>query len=220
MARNGSRGKPAAKGRKQVRRPKPKSRPGKPAPEVSDESPTEGEGEAERVVPLEIEAGAVDKALEKLRNELSHWVNKGRYTKVRFKFRGKALLPDIPIAAVVAAEAATFWWTGLLRALVMNFGAKTVFDVELVSDADAEVARGKEMLLAGDLDQALTQFEKAVRMDRDCASGYLNIGIAKKLKGDKVGARDAFERAKAINPTGPAGIEADRLLATLDGAAR
>jgi tetratricopeptide (TPR) repeat protein len=175
------------------------------------------ESRSENVIPLEVEDGSIDKALAKLRGELSHWVNKGRFTKVRFKFRGKALLPDIPVAAVIAAEAATFWWSGLLRALVVNFGAKTVFDVELVSDADAEVARGKEMLLAGDLEQALAQFEKAVSMDRDCAAGYLNIGIAKKLKGDRPGAKDALERAKAINPTGPVGAEAERLLASMEG---
>jgi tetratricopeptide (TPR) repeat protein len=194
-------------------RPAAKSRPKKSPPKAAKKPAA---ADPERVIPLEIDSGSVDKALAKLRNELSHWVNKGRYTKVRFKFRGKPLLPDIPIAAVIAAEAATFWWTGLLRALVVNFGAKTVFDVELVSDADAEVARGKEMLLVGDLDQALAQFEKAVKMDRDSASAWLNIGIAKKLKGDKVGARDAFERAKAIDPTGSVGGEADRLLVTLE----
>ena len=40
-----------------------------------------------------------EEGLKKLQGEVVHWANKGRYTKVRFKFRGKQLLPDIPLAA-------------------------------------------------------------------------------------------------------------------------
>lgn len=172
-----------------------------------------------QIIPLEVDSSSVETSLARLRSELSHWVNKGRFTRVRFKFRGKPILPDVPLAAVVAAEAATFWWAGLLRALVVNFGARTVFDVELVNDADSEVARGKERLLAGELDLALAHFEKAVAMNRDCAGGHLNIGVAHKLKGSPTAARDAFERARAIDPKGPIGAEADRQLVALDGGA-
>lgn len=170
---------------------------------------------SESVFPVELEPGSVERTLVRVREELSKWVKKGRYTKVRFKLRGKPILPDLPVGAVLAAEAMTFWWAGLLRALLFTVGAKTVLDVELVSDADHEVARGKDLLLAGELDQALGSFEKAVDMDQDCAAGHLNIGIAQRLKGDPLKARAAFSKAREKDPDGPVGAEAARLLAQM-----
>ena len=144
-----------------------------------------------------------------------HWANKGRYTKVRFKFRGKQLLPDLPIAVVAAAEGLTFYWTGILRALVFTVAGGSLLQVELVNDADKQVQAGKEALLAGDLDEALVLFHQALAMDRDNAGAHLNVGVALKLKGDKPAALAAFERAKALDPEGPLGAEAERLAAPL-----
>jgi len=164
------------------------------------------------VIPIEVEPGKVELALAQLREELQHWVKKGRYTKVRFKLRGKALLPDIPVAAVIAAEAATFWWTGLLKALLLTVGAGALLDVELVNGAEQEVARGKEALLTGDLDEALKLFEKAAEMDRDSAMAHLNLGIGLKLKGERERALSSLTRALELDPEGPHGQEAKRLL--------
>src|SRR4051794_31278870 len=75
---------------------------------------------------VEVDPRAIDETLGKFKDQLVHWANKGRFTKVRFRFRGKQLLPDIPLAAVVAAEGLTFYWGGILRALVMNIAGKTV----------------------------------------------------------------------------------------------
>src|SRR5687767_2331374 len=83
-----------------------------------------------RALGIEIDPRRIDETLNKFKSELVHWANKGRYTKVRFKFRGKQLLPDLPLAAVAAAEGLTFYWGGILRALIVNFAGKAVFDVE------------------------------------------------------------------------------------------
>jgi tetratricopeptide (TPR) repeat protein len=157
----------------------------------------------------------MEESLQKLREEVVHWANKGRYTKVRFKFRGKQLLPDLPFAAVVAAEGLTFYWGGILRALIANVVGTSVFQVELVNDADKRVQAGREALLSGDVDQALVLFREALSMDRDNPSAHLNLGVALKLKGDRDGALAAFERAKAKDPKGPVGTEAERLAAPL-----
>src|SRR5262245_1600795 len=77
-------------------------------------------------LPFEIDPKAVEESLIKLRDQVTHWAKKGRYTKVRFKFRGKQMLPDIPLAAVVAVEGMTFYWAGLLRALVFTLAGNTV----------------------------------------------------------------------------------------------
>lgn len=168
-----------------------------------------------KILPIDIDPSRVEEALGKITSELRHWANKGRYTKVRFKFRGKPLLPDLPLGAVVAAEGLTFYWGGILRALVFNLAGKSVFEVELINDSQKKVQQGKDALLSGDVEQALKKFEEAIAMERDNAQAHLNVGVALRLKGDTAGARMAFKKAKALDPEGPTGAEADRLLATL-----
>ncbi|ATB30741.1 tetratricopeptide repeat protein [Melittangium boletus] len=165
--------------------------------------------------PFEIDPKRIEEGLQKLRQEVVHWANKGRYTKVRFKFRGKQLLPDLPIAAVAAAEGLTFYWGGILRALIFTVAGGSLLQVELVNDADKRVQAGKEALLNGDLDEALALFREALTMDRDNAGAHLNVGVALKLKGEREAALAAFERAKALDPEGPLGAEAERLAAPL-----
>jgi len=168
-----------------------------------------------RVLPFEIDPKRMEEGLRKLQGEVVHWANKGRYTRVRFKFRGKQLLPDLPLAAVVAAEGLTFYWGGILRVLIANVVGSSVFQVELVNDAEKRVQAGKEALLSGDVEQALVLFREAVSMDRDMPSAHFNVGVALKLKGDRAGALEAFEKAKEKDPEGPIGAEAERLAAPL-----
>ncbi len=168
-----------------------------------------------RALPFEIDPKRMEESLKKLQGEMVHWANKGRYTKVRFKFRGKQLLPDLPLAAVVAAEGLTFYWGGILRALVANVVGKSVFQVEFVNDSEKRVQAGKEALLSGDVDQALALFREALSMDRDNVAAHLNVGVALKLKGDREGALAAFEKAKEKDPDGPLGAEAERLATPL-----
>lgn len=166
-----------------------------------------------RAVPIEVDPRRIEETLARFKDQLVNWANKGRYTKVRFKFRGKQLLPDIPLAAVVAAEGLTFYWGGILRTLIVNLAGKTVLDVELVNDSDKRIERGKQQLLSGELDKALECFREALAMDRDNPRVHLNLGVALKLKGELEAARGALEQAKRLDPEGPVGDEADRLLA-------
>lgn len=192
--------------RSPAKRPKPDATPATTA----DEHPV-----PKNTLPFEIDPKKVEDSLKKLRDSLVQLTKKGRFTKVRFKFRGRQLLPDLPLAAVLAVEGATFYWTGLLRALVFNLAGRAVIDVELVNDSEKRIAAGKEALLAGDLDIALGQFREALDMDPENAAVHLNLGVAYKLKGQKDVARLALQKAKSLDPHGPAGIEADRLLTAL-----
>lgn len=167
-----------------------------------------------RVFPIEIDPKQVDETLGRIRGELSHWAKKGRYTKVRFKFRGKQLLPDLPLVAVMAAEGLTFYWGGILRALIFNIAGKAVFDVELVNDSEKRILAGREALLSGDADKALGLFREARDMDRDNPNVHLNLGIVLKLKGDLAAAREALEKARSLDALGPFGAEAEKILAT------
>src|ERR687891_2838599 len=170
-------------------------------------------------LPVELGTGPLEEVLEKIRSEVVRWANKGRYTKVRFKFRGRQLLPDIPLAAIVAAEGLSFYWAGLLRALVVNVAGGSVLEVELVNDSEKVIARGREALLSGDVAAALDHFRKATEMDRDNAHAWLNLGVAFKLKGDVEDARQALEKARALARVDAVAEEAERVLETLPGGA-
>ena len=187
--------------------------PKKPRKKKVDKSTSGG-----RALPIEIDPTRVEATLSKLKDQLVAWANKGRYTKVRFKFRGKPLLPDLPLAAVVAAEGLTFYWTGILRALLVNVAGRSVLDVELVNDSEQHVQKGKEELLAGEIDRAISEFRIAIAKQRDNASAHLNLGVALKLKGDKAGAKAALEKARGLDPEGAMGKEAERVLQGLGSA--
>lgn len=168
-------------------------------------------------LPFEIDPEKLEASLAKLKEQVVVWAKRGRYTKVRFKFRGKQLLPDIPLAAVAAVEGATFYWAGLLRLLVFNLAGRTLIEVELINDSEKRIIQGKEALLSGDLDEALTCFEDALDMDSENPAVHLNLGVAYKLSGDHASAKDALQRAVALDPKGPIGVEAERLMKTLRG---
>jgi tetratricopeptide (TPR) repeat protein len=154
--------------------------------------------------------GAFARVSERARDLMS----KGQHTRVRIKFRGKQLT-ELPIAVVAAAEAATFWWFGPLRLVLGHVVGKAVLDVEFVSNADANVAQGRAFLADGELAKAIAEFDKALAMDRRCASALLGKGIALKLRGDRAAARKWFEDAEEADPRGEPGREARRHLDNL-----
>src|SRR5438067_3176955 len=163
-ARKSKSPKPSSQAKKRV--PVHRFEPKNEAAEPEQNALPEGEGDS-AAFPVEIDPKRIEEGLAKIREEIVNWANKGRYTKVRLKFRGKPLLPDLPFAAFVAAQGLTFYWGGILRALVFNLAGKAVFDVEMINDSQKRLARGKEYLLSGDLDQALSCFRDADRMQRD-----------------------------------------------------
>jgi len=206
---------PMAQGRRR-KSPVRKKRSIRASPKPAKPPSNKAEAARGRALPIEIDPSRIEATLSKLKEQLVAWANKGRYTKVRFKFRGKQLLPDLPLAAVVAAEGLTFYWGGILRALIVNVAGKTVLDVELVNDSEKQIQLGKEALLGGNIDRAIDLFREALSMDARSPKVHLNLGIALKLKGDAAGARASLQRARSLDPQGPTGAEADRLLASLE----
>lgn len=164
---------------------------------------------------VEIDPRRLEQGLAALKGELTHWVNKGRYTKVRITLFNKPLLPDLPVGVVLAAEGLSFMLLGPLQAVLGNLVGTAVLNVELISDAVHHVNRGRELILAGELQAALAQFRTALAIDRHSAAAHLHVGIALKLSGDREGARLALAKAADLDPKGPSGLEAEKLLATL-----
>ena len=170
-------------------------------------------GETARKMAVDLSAG-LDEAFNRVSAQARDLMAKGQHTRVRIKFRGKQVA-ELPIAAVAAAEVASFWWFGPLRVVIAHVLGKAVLEVEFVSNADHLVEKGRQLLADGELEKAVAEFDKALTMDRRHAGALLGKGIALKLKGDKAGARDSFEKAEEADPRSEAGREARRHLDNL-----
>lgn len=154
---------------------------------------------------LEVAGENATEAVARLKRDVQYWVERGRYNKVRIKRAGKAVLPDIPVGALVAFEAATFFWTGLLRAALVNVVGRALFEVELINEADEHYRKGVEHFLAGDLAEAEQQLETALRVDDRHAKAHLQMGVLRKVQGKRDVAKAHFTRVVELAPrTDPA----------------
>jgi tetratricopeptide (TPR) repeat protein len=156
----------------------------------------------------------MDDAFAKVSEQARDLMSKGQHTRVRIKFRGKQIA-ELPITVVAAAEVASFWWFGPLRVVLGHVVGKAILDVEFVSNADHHVTEGRKLLGDGELEKAVAEFDKALAIDRRHAGALLGKGIALKLKGDKVSAREYVQKAEDVDPRSDAGREARRHLDNL-----
>ena len=155
-----------------------------------------------------------DEAFGTIREQAKDLMAKGQHTKVRIKFRGR-VLAELPIAVVAAAEVASWAAFGPFRLVIGHLLGKAVLDVEFISNADNHVAEGREWLADGEMEKALAAFDKALSIDRKSAGAHLGRGLALKLRGDRAGAKAAFEKAEECDLHGEAGREARRHLDNL-----
>lgn len=164
---------------------------------------------------LNIDPKKIDESIEELRRQVGKFVRRGFGDKVRILYKGKPLAPDIPIAYFVAAEALTFWSTGILRALILNLGAKAFLEVRIISSAEEHYHRGMERYLAGDVEEALAAFRRGVESDDYHAGCHLMIGVVQKVRGDRADAKKHFQVAAELDKTGEVGAKAREHLAGL-----
>ena len=147
---------------------------------------------------VELDPERLDEELRKLREKLGKALEQGRYTRVRFKYKGKPILPDIPLAALVATEVVSFWWAGPLRALVLNLGVKTLVEVEFIHAAGEKVGEAQEHFLNGDVEEAEALYREALRIKPGDPSALYHLGVLLKVTGKKPEARQCFERAAQV----------------------
>ena len=143
-------------------------------------------------------------------------VDQGRYRKVRISRKGKPVLPDIPVAAVAAVEAASFYTAGFARVLAANVGARLLFDIEVVNEADRYYKTGVERFLEGDVERAEKALLKAVRIDDTHAGAYFQLGVIYRMNNEPEKARSVLERARALDDAGEIGRKAGDVLRALD----
>jgi tetratricopeptide (TPR) repeat protein len=163
----------------------------------------------------EIVDGAKD-VIDDVSTHARRLIDRGRYRKLRVTRKGKAVLPDIPLAAVAALEAASMYGAGIWRTLAVNVGGKFLFDVEVVNEADKYYERGKQAVLDGDLDRALEALMKAIRIDDTHAGAHLQTAVLYRLRGEPEKARPFLLRARQLDENGEIGRRADEIIRALD----
>ncbi len=139
-------------------------------------------------------------------------VDKGRYRKIRVTRNGKQVLPDIPLAAAAAFEAASLYGAGFARVLGVNVAARFLFDFEVVNEADKYFKAGTESFLEGDFERSEQSLLKAVRIDDTHAAAYLQLGVLYRLQGEVDKAEKVLERAHGLDDAGEIGKKANDIL--------
>lgn len=156
------------------------------------------------------------RALDSAQTKARRLVDQGRHRKVRITRNGKPILPDIPLAAFAAAEAASFASAGFARAIAGNVVGRFLFDVEIVNEADKYFNVGVERFLEGDLERAEQALLKAVRIDDTHAGAYLQLGVLYRMQGEREQARAVLERAVRLDDAGENGRKAGDVLRALE----
>jgi tetratricopeptide (TPR) repeat protein len=139
---------------------------------------------------VEVDPEDVDAAVKRLREgvkelsgQLSGSFAAGRYTKVRISYKGRALLPDLPLAIFLATEGVAFWLISPLPALLINLGAKALLEVEFVHEADELVQEGLSLYLDGELEEAEARYREALRRRPNDPAALYNLGTLLRVTG-------------------------------------
>ena len=163
-------------------------------------------------VTLEINTNKAEESIRQAVERVQYWYKQGVINKVRLKYKGKAILPDIPLSYFMLAQVATFFLTGVVRALAFNLGAKVFFEVEMINDAEEMLKKARDLYLDGELDEALRLLEEIIQLDGRYSEAYLYMGIINKIKGERGAAAKYFLQAQKLDPHGKAGTEAGKNL--------
>ncbi|MFT6144896.1 MAG: tetratricopeptide (TPR) repeat protein [Myxococcota bacterium] len=166
---------------------------------------------------VQIDPEKIEETLTGIRDRASAAFQDGRYTKVRLSYKGKTLLPDIPLAIFLATEGVAFWLVSPLPTLLVNLGAKAFLDVEFIHQADELVREGLALYLDGEVDQAEAKYRRALDRRPDDCSAHYNLGTLLRVTGRADEARASLQRA-AMGPEGhPDVVRASEALSRMDG---
>jgi tetratricopeptide (TPR) repeat protein len=166
-------------------------------------------------VKLEINTDRLEESIRQAVDKVQYWYSQGMINKVRLKYRGKAILPDIPLSYFMLVQVATFFLTGVVRALAINLGTRVFFEVEMINDAEELFKRAKQLYLDGELEEAEEMFEQVLKLDKNYAEAHLYLGIINKVRRDHERASRHFLQAQKLDPAGKTGVEAGKNLKKL-----
>ena len=148
-------------------------------------------------IQIEIDPEEIESTIRNLQAKAKQLANEGMYTKVRVKFRDRVIVPEIPLGVFIAAEAATFWYAGLVRALAVNLGMRSFIDVEFIHKASEKVAQGRTLYEEGEVDAAEKAYREALDMRADDPYACYHLGVLLRVTGRREEAIQCFEAAAA-----------------------
>jgi len=132
---------------------------------------------------VDLDPNQIEQGFRQLQERVQRAANDGVHTKVRLKLNGKQLGPDIPLAAFLAAEAATFFYGGLLRALAVNLGMRAILEIEFIHSSEEQVALGRQHYADGDLDSAERCYREALRLRPGDSRASYHLGVLLRVAG-------------------------------------
>jgi tetratricopeptide (TPR) repeat protein len=147
---------------------------------------------------FQLDPEQIEESLREIGERLRRLVEDHRYSKVRLSRKGKPLLPDIPLGAFIAGEAASFWLAGPLRLLLVNLGLGTLITVELVNESDEKVAEGRLHFMDGELEEAESIYREALRMKPSNPSAMYALAVVLRITGRLDEARARLIEASAV----------------------
>lgn len=165
---------------------------------------------------FELDPERIEENLRDMGEKVRRLVQNHRYSRVRLSFKGKPLLPDIPVALFLAGEVASFWWAGPLRVLLLNLGIGSIITVELVNESDEKVAEGQQLFMDGDVEAAESTYREALRMKPGNPSALYNLAVLLRITGRVDEARPLLVEASALGEH-PDAVKAGELLAKIGG---
>jgi tetratricopeptide (TPR) repeat protein len=165
---------------------------------------------------LELDPEKIDENLREAGRWVREQVGTHRWTKVRLNYKGKPILPDIPLGLFLAGEIWSLSWAGPLRLILVNLGLGSVLDVELINEADERVAEGRALFNDGEVEGAEDKYREALQMRPGDADALLALGVLLRVSGRKDEAREALSRAAAATEH-PAAEKARAILDRMGG---
>lgn len=156
---------------------------------------------------VELVGDQLGQAIGQIVKEAQYWAKRGRYNKVRILRGGKPVLPDIPVGALLAVEAATFFWSGLLRGVIANVAGKVLFEVVLINDAHEHLKTGREHFLHGDLDEAFKEMQAALAIDERDPEIHLALGSLQRARGRRDEAISSLKKTMDLDRNTGVGSE-------------
>ena len=152
-------------------------------------------GESETAFRVDLDPDKVEQTLQDLADRVRKQYERHKFSKVRLSYKGRRLVDDLPIAVFLAGEAASFWWLGPLRVLLVNLGLRQFLDVELVNEADDHIVRGNAHYLDGEVEEAELAYREALVMRPGDPSALYHLGVLLRVTGRRDEAIEALEEA-------------------------
>ena len=182
-------------------------------PDSSDDNEsTNADRKSMNVFQFEVDPQKIEESVKGIGETARQLALDSTHTKVRIKYKGKQLGSDFPLGVFVAAEAATFCYGGVFRALLMNLGMKALLDVEFVHHTDEKVDEGRALYAEGEVDAAEKCYRDALAIRADDPAANYHLGVLLRVTGRRNEAIERLERAAAD----PKFIHADKAQNALD----